>query len=177
MKKIKYKNIVISGGIGTGKSTLARNLSHELQWQMISSGEFIRKWHAENNIPIDQPDKIPKDIDHQLDYGLQQRMKEDEGVVFESHLGGWLAKELPDTYKILCTASWEEMMKRAAKRDGQPISEAESYAKKRAETLYAKFKRLYGVEDSFDPSYFDLVVDTTTLTKEEVLHQVLDKLK
>jgi cytidylate kinase len=144
---------------------------------MISSGEFIRKWHEENKIPLDAPDKIPKDIDHQLDYGLQKRMIEDVGVVFESHLGGWLAKDLPESFKILCTARWEEMMKRAAKRDGHQIEDAESYAKKRAETLYAKFKRLYGVEDTFDPSYFDLVVDTTTMTKEEVLHQVLDKLE
>jgi len=169
----KYKNVVISGGIGTGKSTLARNLSKKLGWKMISSGEYIRQWHADNNIPLDQPDLIPKDIDHQLDYGLQEKMRTEEGVVFESHLGGWLAKDIDTTFKVLCTAEWDTMIDRASKRDGKSFLEEERYAKKRGDTLYAKFKKLYEVEDGFDLEYFDLVVDTTTLTPEEVLKKVL----
>ncbi len=176
-KRIRYKNIVISGGIGTGKSTLARNLSTKLGWEFVSSGEFIRKWHKENNIPLDQPDLIPIDIDHQLDYGLQRRMSEDAKVVFESHLGGWLAKDLEETFKVLCIAEWDTQIERAAKRDGKSFLEEEHYAKKRGDTLYQKFKHLYQVEDSFDPKYFDLVVDTTTLTPTQVLDLVLEKLK
>jgi cytidylate kinase len=169
----KYKNIVISGGIGTGKSTLARNLAQKLEWEMISSGEWFRRWHAEHEVPLDQPDEIPPEVDREIDFGLQEKMESEEGIVFESHLGGWLARDLSETFKVLCIASWEEMMRRAAKRDGKTLEEEDAYAKKRGDTLYNKFKHLYGVEDTFDHSFFDLVVDTTTLTPEQVLEQVL----
>ena len=172
----KYKNIVISGGIGTGKSTLARNLAKKLGWEMISSGEWFRRWHRENNIPLDHPDLVPKDIDEKLDFGLQKKMKEDENIVFESHLGGWLAKDFDQTFKVLCTAEWDTMIERAAKRDGKTFLEEEIFAKKRGETLAEKFERLYGVVDTFGPDFFDLVVDTTTLTPEEVLEEVYSQL-
>ncbi len=174
--KKKFKNIVISGGIGTGKSTLARNLAKELGWEMISSGEWFRRWHNDNNIPLDHPDLVPKDIDEQLDYGLQKKMREEENIVFESHLGGWLAQDISTTFKVLCTAEWDTMIERASKRDGKSFLEEERFAKKRGETLATKFEKLYKVKDTFDPNFFDLVVDTTTLSPEQVLHLVLSEL-
>jgi cytidylate kinase len=172
----RFRNVVISGGIGTGKSTLARNLAKELGWEMISSGEWFRRWHEENGFPLDRPDLVPKDVDEQLDYGLQQKMRDDNRIVFESHLGGWLARDLPETFKVLCTAEWDTMISRAAKRDGKSFLEEERFAKKRGGTLQEKFERLYKVKDTFAPEFFDLVVDTTTLTPEEVLKQVIDNL-
>ena len=173
--KSTYKNIVISGGIGTGKSTLARNLAKELGWEVISSGEWFRRWHKEHTIPLDQPDLVPKDIDEQLDFGLQKKMREDERIVFESHLGGWLAKDIATTFKVLCIAEWETMIARAAKRDGKSYEDEELFAKKRGVSVAEKFERLYGVKDTFDPDFFDLVVDTTTMTPAEVLSMVLEK--
>ena len=175
--KKKFKNVVISGGIGTGKSTLARNLASELEWGMISSGEWFRRWHQEQGISLDQPDLVPKDVDEQLDFGLQKKMKEEEGIVFESHLGGWLAQDLPETLKVLCITEWDTQIERAAKRDGKSFLEEERFAKKRGETLAKKFKKLYDVEDTFDQKYFNLVVDTTTLTPKQVLTQVLEILE
>ncbi len=174
---MKCKNIVISGGIGTGKSTLARNLAKKLGWQMISSGEWFRRWHEENNIPLERKDLVPDDIDEQLDFGLQKKMKENEHIVFESHLGGWLAKDLAETFKVLCIAEWDTMIDRAAKRDGKTFLEEERFAKDRGEILQQKFERLYKVKDTFDPNFYDLVVDTTTLTPEQVLVQVLAHLQ
>ena len=176
-KKNTFKNIVISGGIGTGKSTLARNLAKKLGWEMISSGEWFRKWHEENGFLLDRPDLVPKDVDEQLDYGLQKKMQEEEKIVFESHLGGWLAQDIVTTFKVLCTAEWDTMIDRAAKRDGKSFLEEERFAKKRGETLATKFEKLYNVKDTFDPKYFDLVVDTTTLTPEEVLDLVMEKVR
>ncbi len=173
----KLKNIVISGGIGTGKSTLARNLAKALKWEMISSGEWFRRWHQEQGISLDHPDMVPRDVDEQLDYGLQIKMRNEEGIVFESHLGGWLAQDIPTTFKVLCTAEWDTMIDRAAKRDGMSFLEEERFAKKRGETLAKKFMKLYKVKDTFDPKYFDLVVNTTTLTPDEVLLSVLEKIK
>jgi cytidylate kinase len=103
-------------------------------------------------------------------------MREEENIVFESHLGGWLAQDISTTFKVLCTAEWDTMIERASKRDGKSFLEEERFAKKRGETLATKFEKLYKVKDTFDPNFFDLVVDTTTLSPEQVLHLVLSEL-
>jgi cytidylate kinase len=55
--------------------------------------------------------------------------------------------------------------------------EAKKNAKLRAEALTRKFKKLYGVKNHLDPKYFDLVIDTTNKTPEQVLEIVLAKLE
>lgn len=175
--KMRYKNIVISGEIGTGKTTLAYNLARELGWEALSGGQFIRKWHEEHSLPLNDTMKIPEEVDREMDMSFKKRMKEDKGVIFESHLAGWLAKDFPETLKVLCIADFEVMMERVAERQGVSVEEARQEYSKRPMDLYKKFKRLYGVENNFDRRYFDLIIDTTNLTKEEVVEKVLEKLK
>lgn len=175
-KDLKYKNIVISGGIGTGKSTLARNLAKRLGWKVLSTGEYFRKWHEENGISLNESGKVPEGVDKKIDFGYQRMMRENNGIVFESHLGGWLASDIPTVFKVLCTAGLQVRMERVAARDGLNMEEAIKNADKRAEAHREKFERLYGVKDRFNPKYFNVSVDTTSLTPEEVLEQVLEKL-
>jgi cytidylate kinase len=155
---------------------LAEGLAQALGWKHVSSGEFVRQWYKEHNIPLEEADKIPEEVDRNLDMGLKKMMGEKIGIVFESHLGGFLAKDLPKTFKVLCRADDKVRMERAAKRDGVSIEEAKKVSEKRSTTLYDKFNRLYGVENVFDPKYFNLIVDTTKMSKEDVLQEVINKL-
>lgn len=173
---VKYKNIAISGAIGTGKSTLARNLAQKLGWPLLSSGTFFRKWHEEHGVPLSESEKIPAELDREIDFGYQKKMQNEEHIIFESHLAGWLGKDLPMVFKILCTADDKVRMERAAKRDNLTIKEAIDEAKQRSKAHQEKFKRLYGIDDQFDPEYFDLIVDTTKMTPDQVLQEVLDKI-
>lgn len=175
--KIKHKNIVVSGDISSGKSTLARNLAKELGWTYLSSGEFIRKWFKEHNLDLNDTQMVPEEVDRQLDMGYQQKMKNEEGIVFESHLGGWLSKDLPNTFKILVTANFDKRVERTTKREGISREEAIITMEKRAFGLVEKFKNLYGVENSFNVKYFDLMVDTSEKSPEQVLQTVLESLK
>jgi cytidylate kinase len=166
---MKVKNIAIAGGIGTGKSTLARNIASKLGWQYVSSGEYFREWHEKQHIPLEESEKVPEEMDIHFDNEIKHRMQEEDNVVFEAHLA--------QTFKVLCTATDEEAFKRAAIRDGISLEEELEKAKQRRQSHIEKFKRLYGVDDHLSKEYFDLVVDTTTLSKEEVLEEVLRALK
>lgn len=173
----KFKSIAISGPIGSGKSTLARKLADKLGWPLESSGTFFRKWHSEHNVPLAQSSKIPEELDKKIDFGYQKQMKERKGVIFESHLAGWLAKDMPGVLKVLCIGEEGVRMERASRRDGLSVEEASKEAQERSTSHQEKFKRLYEIDDRFDPKYFDLVVDTSKLDPEETLEKVLEKLE
>lgn len=173
----KIRNISVSGNIGTGKTTLAKNLAQKLGWTHLHAGEYFRQWHKLHNLPLDQTEKIPPQVDREMDFDYQRMMGSEEKIVFESHLAGWLAKDLEDVFKILCVTDFKVSMERAAKRDGLSVEEATKLAKARSLALGRKFKKLYGVKNHLDPKYFNLVVDTTNKTPEEVLEYVLKSME
>lgn len=100
MAKRIIKNIAISGLTGSGKSTLAKKLAANLGWEFMSTGNFIRKWQKDNDVPFLEPDKIPEEVDKKIDYGYQELMKNENGMVFESRLAGWLSKNFPETFML-----------------------------------------------------------------------------
>ena len=173
---MKYKNIAISGDIGTGKSTLARLLSEKLNWEYISAGNYFREWYKSKGMDVSKVYGIPEEEDRKMEASFQKEMQEKDGVVFESRLAGWLAKDYSQTLKVLCTVSDNEAYKRVAKRDSVTEEEAEKLSKQRAGDLVDKFTKLYGVSDFLDEKYFDLVIDTTNLKPEQVLQKVLEEL-
>lgn len=173
---MKFKNIAISGDTGTGKTTLAANLAKKLGWRIVNGGEFFREWHKKNNIPITETDRVPEMMDRQIDSDFQRLMQSDSKMIFETRLAGWLAKDFPEVFKVLCVADFEVGVARAGHRDKESLKQALKDAKLRGSNLRKKFKRLYGVENYLDPKFFDLVVDTTEKTPEEVLEIVLKEL-
>lgn len=173
---MKYKNIAISGDIGTGKSTLARLLSEKLNWQYISAGNYFRDWYKKQGMDVSKVYGIPEQEDRKMEADFKKEMAEKSNTIFESRLAGWLAKDYKETLKVLCVVDSETAYKRVAKRDSVSESEAEKLSKQRAKDLVDKFNNLYGVSDFLDEKYFDLVINTTSLSPDQVLEEVLQKL-
>ena len=170
---IPFKNITISGDIGTGKTTLVNNLAKKLGWKHINAGEFFRKWHKVHGVSLEETKQIPEDIDRKMEKDFQDQMQSENETIFESRLAGWLAKDLPDVFKILCVADFDVAMKRMAEREGISVDEATRRGKERSQALQEKFDSLYGAGDYLNPKYYNLVVNTTTLSPEETLEFVL----
>lgn len=174
MKKIK--NIAVTGWSGTGKSTIAKLLAEKLGWEYLSIGNFVRQWHKENNIPIDSPDLVPEQLDRRIDNEYKQKMIDGENMVLEGHLIGWLAKDIETTFNVLCICDYDELIRRISQRDSIDSKKAEEDLSKRSHILYEKFKKLYGVENVFDESYFDMIIDTTKLKPEQIIDQIMLRL-
>lgn len=173
---MKYKNIAVSGEIGTGTTTLAKTLAKKIGWKYESAGEYVRRWHKENNIDVINTEMVPEELDKKLDYGFLEKIKVGEGIVYDWRIGGVLIENQPDVLKVLLTCDEEVAMDRIAGRDHESREEAVNESKHRAAEHRKKFKKLYGAEYYLDPKYFDLVIDTTNLNQEEVLESVLEKL-
>ncbi|OGE14472.1 hypothetical protein A3F00_00550 [Candidatus Daviesbacteria bacterium RIFCSPHIGHO2_12_FULL_37_11] len=173
---MNFKNIAISGDTGTGKTTLAKKLAKKLGWQHLSTGEYFRKWHGEHGIPLEKTGEIPEEVDKEIDFGYQTKMQDEEHIIFESRLSGWLSKNFPFVFRIICITDFEVAMERVSKRDRISIEEAKEKSQERSKALQEKFENLYGVKNFLDPEYFNLVVDTTNMDPLETLEFVLDAL-
>jgi predicted cytidylate kinase len=170
---LTYTNIALSGDVGTGTTTLGRNLASSLGWKHVNAGDYFRAWHREQGIPLENVQAIPAEIDRALDLKFQTDMQSIAQTVFESHLAGWLARELAHTFKVLCVAEPEVAMARIAAREGWNLDEARHFSELRSERLNQKFEQLYGVAYPYDPSFFDIVIDTTHLSVGQVLDTTL----
>jgi len=172
---MKYRNIVISGDVGTGTTTLGKNLAEKLGWQFLSAGEFFRNYAKEHNIPLWNKAAIPDDFEREVDTNLTQKLKNDKNFVVEGHYAAWFARDLPDVLRILLTCDREVANLRMLKREHTHVESVEEIEKRR-EGLFAKFKKLYSQENYEDPKLYNLVLDTTNSTIEETLQEALKHL-
>ncbi len=173
---MKFKNIAISGVGGTGKSTLARGLAEKLGWKVVSSGSFIRKWHQDNGVPLVETDKIPEEVDRKMDMSYQEMMRNEEGIVFESRLAGWLSKNFDQTFKIMIKCDQHIGASRIAQREDSTLEEIIREQEIREGLLKEKFVRLYDAGDYLDERNFDLVIDTSHVSAKDVLETTLNKM-
>lgn len=171
------KNIALSGDVGSGKGTISKKLADKLGWQILAAGDFFRQYLKEQKLDLIETLKIPRELDEEIDYGFQDKMQQEDHHIFESHLAGWLARDIPTTFKVLLICDRQIAMQRIAQREGITPKKAEETSWKRSRFLDQKFKKLYDVENCYDPKYFDLVIDTTNITPDEVLQEVLAKIK
>lgn len=171
---MSYRNIVVSGDVGTGTTTLAKSLSEKLNFKYLSAGDFFRRYALEHEIPLWNKELVPDKIDREIDFSFAKKMKNENGVVFDSHYGGWFARDLSDVFKILLTCDPEVAEQRIITRDHTHQETVEEVQKRRA-GIIAKFKKLYSDDNYEDPKIFNLVIDTTNSSPKETLNKVLEK--
>ena len=171
---MKFKNIVISGNIGSGTSTLAKSLSEKLGWKHYSTGDFFREYHLENNIPIWNASAIPPELDRQIDTYIFDQLSRKEHLVIDSHYAGWFARDIDTVFRILLRCDLEEAIIRVINRHHTHKENREDVME-RIKQLDHKFRSLYADEYYLDPKYYNLVVDTTHDTPEATLEKVLEE--
>lgn len=178
----KHTKITIGGLSGTGKGTVARMLSEKLGFQLNSAGNFMRELSKENGfenlVDFLKFNYSKNSGDHGADIKVDERTKkfglENTNFVIEGRL---CAHMVPDAFKILLTCSDEERFRRVAQRQKIDIEDAKQETLER-EKLYTNFyKRFYKIENYLDDSHYDLVVDTTNILPEEIIENIINKLK
>lgn len=169
---MNYKSIIISGQIASGTSSAAKTLSEKLKLPYRSAGDFFRKYALDHNIALFDKEKIPDDIEKRIDHELTELSQ--KGAVIDSHYAGYFNKNYPQVLKVLLTCQDEVRFQRAQDRT-HTHQETVEEIKKREMGLDAKFRKLYANENHLNPKFFDLVIDTTNTTKEEVPQKILKK--
>lgn len=168
-----YKNIVISGDVGTGTSTLTLNLARALNWEFISAGDYFRRYALGKNIDLWDKLRVDKNFEYGVDNKLLDLAKNKERIIIEGHYQGWRTRNLIETFRIKTDCDPEVALRRTVKRDHTHPETYEEVVKRR-QGLDDAFKRLYGNDVYLADQYFHLVVDTTNNSPAEVTALVLE---
>lgn len=178
-KKLKYRNIAISGKICAGATTLATLLQQKLDsdWQSWSGGQIVRDFVKKNSLSLENSSQRPADFDRQIDEEIKRKLRDEDHLIIESWLSGFDAQGIAGVLKVLLVCSNEALrIDRLVNREGLTVEQAKEHLKTREQENILHWQKLYGPYDFWDPQNFDLVIDTYSHSKEETLREVLGKL-
>jgi cytidylate kinase len=169
--------ITIFGTAGTGTSTLAKNLSKQLNLTFFSTGNLMRKEAEMLGMTIYEFDELCKKnpkYDIALDKKVETIGKTQDNFVFDSRLAWYF---IPDSIKIYCYLEDTIAYQRIAERENISIKEAQEKNEKRNRELIQRYKQIYP-QLCYPPKKedFDIVVDSKQ-TPEECVENVLQYLK
>lgn len=180
--EIKYTKITIGGLSGTGKGTVAKKLAEKLGFQSNSAGNFFRELAKEKGydslVDFLKNAYSPTVNDFSVDIEVDERTKkfgaENDKFIIEGRL---CAHMIPEAFKILLTCDEEERFRRVAERQNVDLDSAKKETLER-EKLYTNFyKSFYKIENYLDENHYDLVLDTTSVSPDEIIEKIINKLK
>ena len=169
--------ISLAGDLGSGKSTVSAILLERLGATYYSTGAICRAIAASHGMTIVEMNKYMEthpEIDHEIDDGLRALSDKAENMVIDSRMAWHFVK---DTFRVYMTTELEESAKRIlrANREGDHASSLEEMAEEiraRKASERMRYREQYGV-DCKDLSNYDLVVDSTYASPEEVAEHIL----
>jgi predicted cytidylate kinase len=176
---MKKHIITITGDLASGKSTVTKMLKDDLGYLMYKNGEYFRKLAIENNMSVTEFNKYVEnhpEIDRQIELSAEVFAKDHDNVIIDARLG-WYS--VPYSFKIYLKVDKDEAAKRAFYDCDRKASECfctlEEYKEdlqRRDNLENERYFKLYGVRKN-DMSNYDLVIDTTSMTPEEVKEKII----
>ena len=161
--------LTVSGPPGSGKSTNAAALAEAFELDHVSGGDIFRELAAERGYSPVAFNELAEDddqIDRDLDARLREIAVEDEDVVLESRLAGWLAGDHADL-KIWLDAPLAVRADRIADREEKPTAVAREETERREQSERKRYQEYYNI-DIAELSIYDLTYNTARWGPEAV---------
>lgn len=171
--------ITISGTPGSGKTTVAELLHKKLGISYIYSGIIFRETANKYNMNLEDFGKFCEknsDIDKELDKKQISILKKGN-VILEGRLAGWLAYQNNiSSFKIFIDADLNTRINRIINRENGDIKKRKKEILERERSEFARYKKYYNISLD-DTSIYDLVVNSTDKTPDEIVNIILEKLQ
>lgn len=171
--------ITISGLPGAGTTTIAKLLEKKLGLKYVYSGDIFRKMAERYNMSLEEFGNYcerHKEVDEQLDRYQLEILQKGNAIV-EGRIAGWLAhrNHIPST-KVLLETDLETRAGRIVKREKGDIEKRKKEILKRENSEATRYKKYYNI-DLDDTSIYDLVVDSSDKTPDEIVEIIIEEIK
>lgn len=178
---MKKKIITITGDLASGKSTVCDILCERLNYTKYSNGIYFRKLAKKYNMDVTSFGKyvqVHPDIDREIENNTKEYVKDHENLIIDARLGFY---SVPESFKIYLKVDLEVSAFRALNDEKRKdtenfntLEEQKEDIKLRYELENKRYKKIYNV-DRTNMDNYDLVIDTTDKTIEEVVNTILEE--
>lgn len=167
---------------GSGKSVVARKLAENFGCEYFDAGQIRREIAKRHNMTLDELNEVGKTefwTDKECDDEIVKIGREKQNLIFVGRIAYYF---IPDSVKIFLSCDLEVAARRIMADDSRGSESYENLAKaveklgNRIQADSERYKKYYDV-DYQDPTNFDLILDTTELSIEEVMQAIKDFLK
>lgn len=173
--------ITISGRPGSGKSAVAKRVARELGLRHVSAGDFMREMAAERGVSILELSRSAEEgdsIDREIDARTARLAAEGDDFVMDARLGWHFA---PKSVKVFLEVRPEVAAQRiygaarGSEHENITLEETERAIEQRTESEKKRYLTYYDL-DYTDHAHYDLVIDTSERTIDEVVRVILGRL-
>jgi len=170
--------ITISGFPGSGKTTVGKMLAERLGYRFYSMGDLRGKMAMERGLTIDELNRLGESeawTDEDADEYQRKLGKREDDFVMEGRLSFHFIPHSVKVFLAVDPGIGAERVFRNQRPDEERQESVEGVRKmleERTESDRKRYRKYYGI-DCFDRKHYDIVVDTTRLTKEQVVEKIL----
>ncbi len=171
--------ITITGALGSGKSTIAGILCEKLGFERYSTGQAQRKIaekYGITTLELNKRAEQDKSIDDEIDGVFKSLEETGKSYVIDSRMAWHF---IPSSFKVKLEidplVAAERVTKDSSRtnEDHATLEETLANLKNRRASEVERFKKYYKV-DIEDRKNFDLVLDTSSQTPEELAQIIMD---
>ena len=181
---MEKKHIISLGGeLASGKGTVSKILMKDLNFGVYKNGDYFRKLAKDMGMDVTTFNIYVKEhpeIDRKIEYSATEYAKENDNFIIDARLG-WYA--VPESFKVYLKVNIDEAARRALndlnRKDSENFTtfkDQKADIMKRYQLENERYFNLYGVRKE-DESNYDLVIDTTNLTPEQVADKIENEYK
>jgi len=173
--------ITLSGKAGSGKSTVAKQLAKKLKLKHYSIGDIMRQIAKERNVSLNELSKLAekdKTIDLELDK-KQIELRDKNDFIIDGRLTAYFLPfaDLKVFLDCIDKTRTERILKEKRKDEkSKSITELIKKIKQREQSERKRYEKLYKI-DYYDQKFYDLMIDTTNLSIEEVVDNIMEVVK
>ncbi len=171
--------ITVSGKPGSGKSTIGKLLAARLGVDHLSAGDFMRQLAAERNLTVLELSEVAEadaGIDREIDQRSARFGEIESDLVIDARLAWHF---IPAAIKVFLDVSLDVAAERIfeagrkAERENIDLATTRRNIEERTRSESSRYLDYYGV-DYLDLAHYDLVVDTSHVTVEQIVDRILD---
>lgn len=166
--------ISITGGPGTGKTSVGKELAKRLGYRFYSVGALRGDIALQRGLTIDELNRVGETdatTDNPVDEYQRQLGKKEDDFVIEGRLSWHF---IPHSFKVFLTCGLDEAARRIytarlthpdERKDEPPyasLEDAKTAIQNRIASDVRRYQKYYGI-DYRDSSHYDLVLDTTEI--------------